>query len=42
MLRNYYDNGTLKEKDVMSDGKEDGRWIYYTGNGNVNKELDHD
>ena len=42
MLRNYYDNGALKEEDVMSDGKEVGRWIYYTDNGNVNKKLDHD
>ena len=42
MLRNYYDNGALKEEDVMSDGKEVGKQIYYTDNGNVNKKLDHD
>ena len=30
------------EEGAMSDGKEVGRWIYYTDNGNVNKELDHD
>ena len=42
MVLSYYDNGTLKEEDVMSDGKEVGRWIYYTDNGNADKELDHD
>jgi hypothetical protein len=26
----------------MSDGNEVGRWIYYTDNGNIDKELDHD
>ena len=38
----WYSNGLKKEEGAMSDGKEVGRWIYYTDNGNVNKELDHD
>ena len=37
----WYSNG-LKKRGMMNDGKEVGRWIYYTDNGNVNKELDHD
>tara|TARA_Y100001935_G_scaffold203086_1_gene171684 strand:- start:158 stop:838 length:681 start_codon:yes stop_codon:yes gene_type:complete len=38
----WYSNGVKKEEGVLIDGKEVGRWIYYTDNGNVDKELDHD
>ena len=30
----WYSNGVKKE-GAMSDGKEVGRWIYYTDDGNV-------
>ena len=42
MACNYYDFGALKEEGVMSDGREVGRWIYYTDDGNVDKVIDHD
>ena len=38
----WYSNGVKKEEGAMSDGKEVGRWIYYTDDGNVDKVLDHD
>ena len=28
-----------KEEGLMSDGKEVGRWIYYTDDGNVDKDT---
>ena len=38
----WYSNGLKKEEGAMRDGKEVGRWIYYTDDGNVDKVLDHD
>ena len=38
----WYSNGIKKEEGMMSDGKEVGRWIYYTDNGNTDKVLDFD
>ena len=38
----WYSNGAKKEEGLMSDGKEVGRWIYYTDDGNVDKILEHD
>ena len=38
----WYSNGAKKEEGLMSDGKEVGRWIYYTAYGNVFNILYHD
>ena len=38
----WFSNGAKKEEGLMSDGKEVGRWIYYTDDGNVDKVLEHD
>ena len=37
-----YSNNVKKEKGLMSDSWEVGRWIYYTDDGNVDKIIDHD
>jgi antitoxin component YwqK of YwqJK toxin-antitoxin module len=36
-LKKYYEDGTLKQKGIIINGKEDGIWETYFPNGQLNK-----